>query len=151
MTDPEVKNEIIVDAKAYHTIKEVKNGQGPAPIKTEQGWLHLAHGVRNTAAGLRYVLYMFMTELAKTLAGNPPACRILYRSRKERNEWVMFRMSLLAMGGLSMIVMKYLFIMHHPIPGCMLLPPVKKDWWTMSCILRKTLYFHIFVLPRELH
>jgi 4-O-beta-D-mannosyl-D-glucose phosphorylase len=65
ITDPEVKNEIIVDAKAYHTIKEVKNGQGPAPIKTEQGWLHLAHGVRNTAAGLRYVLYMFMTELKK--------------------------------------------------------------------------------------
>ena len=47
----------------YHTIKEVKNGQGPAPIKTDKGWLHLAHGVRNTAAGLRYVLYMFMTDL----------------------------------------------------------------------------------------
>lgn len=60
---PEVKEEIIVDDKVYHTIKEMKNGQGPAPIKTEQGWLHLAHGVRNTAAGLRYVLYMFMTDL----------------------------------------------------------------------------------------
>ncbi|MBK8506686.1 MAG: glycosidase [Saprospiraceae bacterium] len=65
MTQPEVKDEIIVDAKVYHTIKEVKNGQGPAPIKTEHGWLHLAHGVRNTAAGLRYVLYMFMTDLQK--------------------------------------------------------------------------------------
>jgi 4-O-beta-D-mannosyl-D-glucose phosphorylase len=54
---------VIVDGKVYHTIKEVKNGQGPAPIKTAEGWLHLAHGVRNTAAGLRYVLYMFMTEL----------------------------------------------------------------------------------------
>jgi 4-O-beta-D-mannosyl-D-glucose phosphorylase len=43
--------------------KEVKNGQGPTPLKTNQGWLHLAHGVRNTAAGLRYVLYMFMTAL----------------------------------------------------------------------------------------
>ncbi len=60
-----VKEEVIVDNKAYHTIKEVKNGQGPAPIKTDQGWLHLAHGVRNTAAGLRYVLYMFMTDLAQ--------------------------------------------------------------------------------------
>ena len=49
----------------YHTIKEVKNGQGPAPIKTKDGWLHLAHGVRNTAAGLRYVLYVFMTSLEK--------------------------------------------------------------------------------------
>ncbi|MFY0600509.1 MAG: glycosidase [Cyclobacteriaceae bacterium] len=58
-----VTDEVIVDAKSYHTIKEVKNGQGPAPIKTSEGWLHLAHGVRNTAAGLRYVLYMFMTAL----------------------------------------------------------------------------------------
>ncbi|AWB65989.1 glycosidase [Saccharobesus litoralis] len=63
MENAEVKQEVIVDTKIYHTIKEVKNGQGPAPIKTEQGWLHLAHGVRNTAAGLRYVLYVFMTEL----------------------------------------------------------------------------------------
>src|SRR4029079_7252102 len=46
-----------------HTVYEAKNGLGPAPIKTIHGWLHLAHGVRNTAAGLRYVLYMFMTDL----------------------------------------------------------------------------------------
>lgn len=65
MEKAEVKDEVIVDGKIYHTIKEVKNGQGPAPIKTDKGWLHLAHGVRNTAAGLRYVLYMFMTELER--------------------------------------------------------------------------------------
>ena len=58
-----VKKCIVENKKIYHTIKEVKNGQGPAPFKTEKGWLHLAHGVRNTAAGLRYVLYMFMTSL----------------------------------------------------------------------------------------
>ncbi|WP_256756992.1 glycosidase [Cohnella sp. WQ 127256] len=58
-----VDKEVIVDERQYHTIKEVKNGQGPAPIKTDKGWLHIAHGVRNTAAGLRYVLYMFMTAL----------------------------------------------------------------------------------------
>jgi 4-O-beta-D-mannosyl-D-glucose phosphorylase len=58
-----VENEIIVDNREYHTIQEVKNGMGPAPITTKHGWLHLAHGVRNTAAGLRYVLYMFMAEL----------------------------------------------------------------------------------------
>jgi len=63
MTNAVVDQETIVDNKAYHTIKEIKNGQGPAPIKTADGWLHLAHGVRNTAAGLRYVLYMFMTDL----------------------------------------------------------------------------------------
>ncbi len=58
-----VVDEVIVDNREYHTIQEVKNGMGPAPIKTKNGWLHLAHGVRNTAAGLRYVLYMFMAEL----------------------------------------------------------------------------------------
>ena len=65
MTNAEIKSEVIVDTKLYHTIKEVKNGQGPSPIKTEKGWLHLAHGVRNTAAGLRYVLYLFLTDLVK--------------------------------------------------------------------------------------
>lgn len=65
MTNAVIDNETIVDNKAYHTIKELKNGQGPAPIKTADGWLHLAHGVRNTAAGLRYTLYMFMTDLNK--------------------------------------------------------------------------------------
>lgn len=59
----EVKEEKVIDQKQYHTVYEAKNGQGPAPIKTQKGWLHLAHGVRNTAAGLRYVLYMFMTDL----------------------------------------------------------------------------------------
>ncbi|MCB0641501.1 MAG: glycosidase [Phaeodactylibacter sp.] len=63
MDGAEVKQEQIIDGKVYHTIKEVKNGQGPPPLKTEQGWLHLAHGVRNTAAGLRYVLYLFLTDL----------------------------------------------------------------------------------------
>ena len=55
--------EIIIDDRIYHTIKEVKNGLGPAPVKTKKGWLQLAHGVRNTAAGLRYVLYLFLTDL----------------------------------------------------------------------------------------
>jgi len=61
--NPVIEKEIIIDNREYHTIKEVKNGQGPAPIKTPKGWLHLAHGVRNTAAGLRYVLYMFLSKL----------------------------------------------------------------------------------------
>lgn len=58
-----ITEEVIIDPKIYHTVYELKNGLGPAPIRTEKGWLHLAHGVRNTAAGLRYVLYMFMTDL----------------------------------------------------------------------------------------
>lgn len=63
MTNPIVSNETIINNKVYHTVYELKNGLGPAPIKTKEGWLHLAHGVRNTAAGLRYVLYLFMTDL----------------------------------------------------------------------------------------
>ena len=59
----EVKDEKIINARHYHTITEVKNGEGPHPIKTPQGWLHLAHGVRGCASGLRYVLYMYMTAL----------------------------------------------------------------------------------------
>lgn len=58
-----VKEETVVEQRCYHTIKEVKNGEGPHPIKTPQGWLHLAHGVRACAAGLRYVLYLYMTSL----------------------------------------------------------------------------------------
>ncbi|HUI09419.1 MAG TPA: glycosidase [Bacteroidota bacterium] len=59
----QIGSEIIIDDRAYHTIKEVKNGLGPPPLRTSEGWLHLAHGVRNTAAGLRYVLYMFLCDL----------------------------------------------------------------------------------------
>ena len=63
MENAVVESEAIIHERRYHTVYEVKNGQGPAPIKTAHGWLHLAHGVRNTAAGLRYVLYLFMTDL----------------------------------------------------------------------------------------
>jgi 4-O-beta-D-mannosyl-D-glucose phosphorylase len=72
MENASVENEKVIDERIYHTIKEAKNGQGPPPLKTEHGWLHLAHGVRNCAAGLRYVLYLFMTDLADP-------SRIIYR------------------------------------------------------------------------
>lgn len=63
LTNAVVSSELIIDKRYYHTIKEVKNGEGPHPIKTPKGWLHLAHGVRACAAGLRYVLYLYMTAL----------------------------------------------------------------------------------------
>ncbi len=69
---PRLEHEITIDPRVYHTIKELKNGLGPAPLRTDEGWLHLAHGVRNTAAGLRYVLYAFLSDL------NEPA-RIIRR------------------------------------------------------------------------
>ncbi|NQT25176.1 glycosidase [candidate division KSB1 bacterium] len=65
ITHAVIQKETIVDDRAYHTIKESKNGLGPAPIKTDTGWLQFAHGVRGCAAGLRYTLYMFMTDLEK--------------------------------------------------------------------------------------
>jgi 4-O-beta-D-mannosyl-D-glucose phosphorylase len=58
-----IDEEKIIDPRFYHSIKEGKNGLGPPPLKTDQGWLHLAHGVRNTAAGMRYVLYLFLCDL----------------------------------------------------------------------------------------
>ncbi len=58
-----IEKETVIDYKQYHTVYEAKNGLGPSPIKTEKGWLQMAHGVRNTAAGLRYVLYLFLTDL----------------------------------------------------------------------------------------
>lgn len=63
ITNAVIEKETIIDPRIYHTINEAKNGLGPAPIRTRLGWLHLAHGVRNTAAGLRYTLYLFMTDL----------------------------------------------------------------------------------------
>ncbi|MCD8146050.1 MAG: glycosidase [Clostridiales bacterium] len=63
ITHPVIDEEIITSPRRYHTITEAKNGEGATPIKTERGWLHIAHGVRNTAAGLRYVLYVFVTDL----------------------------------------------------------------------------------------
>lgn len=63
ITHAEVTSERIIDHRIYHTIKELKNGEGPPPIKTAKGWLHMAHGVRKCAAGLRYVLYLYVTDL----------------------------------------------------------------------------------------
>ncbi len=63
MENAAIDAETMLDSRQYHTVKEVKNGQGPPPIKTDMGWIHLAHGVRRTASGLRYVLYLFVTDL----------------------------------------------------------------------------------------
>jgi len=85
ITHAEVTEERIINARHYHTVNEVKNGEGPAPIKTSKGWLHLAHGVRNTAAGLRYVLYMYMTALSDpTLLIHQPAGHFMAPHGTER-------------------------------------------------------------------
>jgi 4-O-beta-D-mannosyl-D-glucose phosphorylase len=63
ITNAVIDEEIITSKRKYHTITEAKNGAGAVPIKSERGWIHVAHGVRNTAAGLRYVIYVFATDL----------------------------------------------------------------------------------------
>ena len=63
ITHAVIDEEVITSKRKYHTITEVKNGAGAVPIKTDKGWIHIAHGVRNTAAGLRYVIYAFATDL----------------------------------------------------------------------------------------
>lgn len=85
ITNAEVKEEKIINLRHYHTIKELKNGEGPHPIKTKKGWLHLAHGVRACAAGLRYVLYLYVTDLDqpdKLIA--EPAGHLMAPSGEER-------------------------------------------------------------------
>jgi 4-O-beta-D-mannosyl-D-glucose phosphorylase len=85
ITHAEITTETIINFRYYHTIKELKNGEGPHPIKTSKGWLHLAHGVRGCAAGLRYVLYLYMTDLknpAKVIA--EPAGHFLAPQGDER-------------------------------------------------------------------
>ena len=63
MENAVIEKEFVISPRRYHTIGESKNGEGCVPLKTEKGWIHIAHGVRNTAAGLRYVIYLFVTDL----------------------------------------------------------------------------------------
>ena len=117
ITHAEVKEEIIINHRHYHTIKEVKNGEGPHPIKTPKGWLHLAHGVRACAAGLRYVLYLYMTSLedpTKVIA--EPGGFLLAPMGEERIE--MSPMCSSQMGGLQTRTEQCISITHLPIPAC---------------------------------
>ena len=85
ITHAVIDQEIITSKRKYHTITEVKNGAGAVPIKTDRGWIHIAHGVRNTAAGLRYVIYAFATALedpAKVIA--EPSGRLIGPRGPER-------------------------------------------------------------------
>lgn len=85
ITNAVIEEEIITSKRKYHTITEAKNGAGAVPIKTEKGWIHIAHGVRNTAAGLRYVLYVFATALDDpTLVISEPSGYFLAPLQEER-------------------------------------------------------------------
>ena len=117
MTNVEISEEKIIDARSYHTIKEVKNGEGPAPIKTPRGWLHLAHGVRGCAAGLRYVLYMYMTALddPTRVIARPEAISWL---PKASNGWAMCRMCSSRMAGLPTTTAPFSSTMRRRTHAC---------------------------------
>ncbi len=120
ITNASILSEQIIDKRHYHTIKEVKNGEGPHPIKTPAGWLHLAHGVRGCAAGLRYVLYLYMTSLedpTKVIA--QPGGYFLAPCGGRTNRG-MFPTSCSPTDGLPTKMGRYSFIMHPVIQGCML-------------------------------
>lgn len=72
-----IDEEKMTSLRKYHTITEAKNGAGATPIKTDKGWIHIAHGVRNTAAGLRYVIYAFATDLKRSVKSDRRAVRTL--------------------------------------------------------------------------
>ena len=95
MENPEIRSEIIVDDRVYHTIKEVKNGLGPAPIKTDKGWLQLAHGVRNTAAGLRYVLVPVFDRPKRSFESHRPTAGVFSCSRRDGTRRRRFKRRLL--------------------------------------------------------
>lgn len=118
MNNAAIDEEVMVDPRTYHTVKEVKNGQGPAPIKTEKGWLHLAHGVRRTAAGLRYSLYLFMTDLAAPWRVIKRPGGILL-SHWEKSVWATYPTWCSATDGLPMKTTRYLSTMPHRIRVCM--------------------------------
>ena len=130
MENANIDKEMVINQKEYHTVYEAKNGLGPAPIKTKNGWLHLAHGVRHTAAGLRYVCYMFMTSLDDiTLVIHHPAG--YFMAPKEKKGWGMSPMFYSATGGLPMRMVRFLFTMLHRTQEFMSRLPLSKNCSTM--------------------
>ena len=129
MANAEIGEEKIIDYRYYHTIKEVKNGEGPAPIKTVKGWLHLAHGVRACAAGLRYVLYLYMTSLEdpSELIAAPGG----YFMAPEGDERVGDVSNVLFSNGWIVMTVKYLYIMRRQTHGCTWLLRPSIGWWTI--------------------
>ena len=137
ITHAVIDEEIITSPRRYHTITEAKNGEGATPIKTEKGWLHIAHGVRNTAAGLRYVIYVFVTALddpAKVIA--EPAGFLI--APATGSAWVMFPTWCSPTVPLPTRTAVCIFIMHPATPACMWLPPPSRSCWTSPSTLRPT-------------
>ena len=135
ITHAVIDEEKMTSLRKHHTITEAKNGAGATPIKTEKGWIHIAHGVRNTAAGLRYVIYAFATDLkdpSKVIA--EPSGLLIGPRGEER------------VGDVSNVVFtngavvnektRCLFTTHPRIHGCMWRPRRWRSWWTMYSIRR---------------
>ena len=135
ITHAVIDEEKMTSLRKYHTITEAKNGAGATPIKTEKGWIHIAHGVRNTAAGLRYVISAFATDLkdpSKVIA-EPSGLLIGPRGRSASG---MSAMWYSPTERSSMRKTRCLFTTHPRIHGCMWRPRRWRSWWTMYSIRR---------------
>jgi Predicted glycosylase len=131
ITKAEVSEERIINFRHYHTVKELKNGEGPAPIKTPQGWLHLAHGVRGCASGLRYVLYLYMTSLEdpSEVIAEPAG----FFMAPEGEEYIGDVMNVLSPAvGSWTETERYSSTMPPATPGCMSPRPRSEGWWTTA-------------------
>ena len=133
ITNAVIEEERMTSLRKYHTITESKNGAGAVPIETEKGWLHLAHGVRNTAAGLRYVLYVFVTDLHepwKVIA--EPSGYFLAPLGEERVGDV--SNVVFTNGAIVRPMVRFISITHLPTPGCTLPQLTSGGFWIMRFI-----------------
>ena len=136
ITNPVIcTDEVVISPRQYHTITEVKNGAGAVPIKTPKGWIHIAHGVRNTAAGLRYVIYVFATDLKdpSKLIAFPRDCSLLPTAARE---WAMFPTYASQTALLFVRTAMYISTTPPLTQEFMLrLPPSTSSWTTPSTLL----------------
>lgn len=137
ITHAVIEEERMTSLRKYHTITESKNGAGAVPIETEQGWLHLAHGVRNTAAGLRYVLYVFVTDLHEPWKVIAEPSGYFLGSAGRRTGGRCFQRGVPTVRSFVRTA-RYTFIMHHQTHGCTLPLPTSSDCWITPFTPRRT-------------
>ena len=135
ITHAVIDEEKMTSLRKYHTITEAKNGAGATPIKTEKGWIHIAHGVRNTAAGLRYVIYAFATDLKDPSKVIAEPSGLLIGPRGEERVGDVSNV-VLPTERSSMRKTRCLFTTHPRIHGCMWRPRRWRSWWTTYSIRR---------------
>lgn len=137
ITHAVIDEEKMTSLRKYHTITEAKNGAGATPIKTEKGWIHIAHGVRNTAAGLRYVIYgVWQRTFKRSVESDCRAVRASDRTERRGARRGCQQWWYSPTERSSMRKTRCLFTTHPRIHGCMWRPRRWRSWWTMYSIRR---------------